>query len=354
MRQYVQKITQELGWWKEHLVRTDSRIDTVFFGGGTPSMLPRDLMRELLGELRTNLPLEAGVEWTIEANPASLDRAYQEMLLENGVNRLSVGVQSFIEQELKTLGRVHGSEDARQAVISAREAGFERVSVDLMYATPGQTQASWLHSLEEAVNLGTGHLSCYCLTLEEGTPMHRLMQLGRMAAVPEELQLEYMKTTRAYLKEQGFEAYEISNYARPGQECRHNIHYWRGDNYIGLGPGAASHVGGQRWRNHPDLAAYISQMGCGRLPVEDAEMLSPQQRVLEMLMLGLRMASGLNWADVLKRTGLDGRTLFAKNIGRLQKLSLLECNDHVVRLSERGLFVADSVIGELVRQVEKN
>jgi oxygen-independent coproporphyrinogen-3 oxidase len=223
-----------------------------------------------------------------------------------------------------------------------------------MYTTPGQTQASWLRSLEEAVSLGTGHLSCYCLTLEEGTPMHRLTELGRIAAVPEELQLDYMKTTREYLKGQGFEAYEISNYARAGQECRHNIHYWRGDNYIGLGPGAASHVAGHRWRNQPNLAAYLSQMSGGRLPVEDAEILSPQQRVMEMLMLGLRMAGGVSWAEMVQKTGLDGRSIFAENIGCLQQLRLLECNDHVIRLSESGLFVADSVIGELVRQVEKN
>lgn len=351
MRDYVRQVKQELGWWQEHLAGTDSRIDTIFFGGGTPSMLPQELMEELLVHLRTELPLADGVEWTIEANPASLDPSYLKMLRGTGVNRLSIGVQSFVDEELQTLGRVHNAAEARETVVAARDAGFENLSVDLMYATPGQTLESWLRSLEEALQLKTGHLSCYCLTLEEGTPMQRQTQLGRIAAVRDEAQLQYMKATRSFLQDQGLAAYEISNYAKPAQECRHNLHYWRSDNYLGLGPAAASHIAGHRWRNQSDLPAYLSEMADGRLPVADVEILTPQQRLLEMVMLGLRLASGLNWAELRKKTHLDGQTIFAKNIGRLLEMRLLECNIEQTRLSETGVFVADSVIGELVRQV---
>ena len=195
-------------------------------------------------------------------------------LLEHGVNRLSVGAQSFVAGELEVLGRVHDPNAIRRTIGDAQEAGFRRVSLDLMYAIPHQTPQSWCYSLSEAMALGIRHISCYCLTLEEGTPMWQMAQTGQLPQFGDAEQLEFMRETRRQLQSFGLEAYEISNYATKGEECRHNLMYWRGGNYIGLGPAAASHLAGRRWRNVPDLRRYLAEIPRERLEIEDYESLS--------------------------------------------------------------------------------
>ena len=351
MAGYVACAKQEILWWHRYLQKSGSAIATVFLGGGTPTVLPSPLMADLLRTLRKELPFADGYEWTVEANPATVDPNYCTMLLDHGVNRISFGAQSFIEEELRILGRAHGVRDVIESVATAQRAGFKRINVDLMYATPGQTLDTWIQSLQATLDMGIGHISCYCLTLEESTPMYRRVQSGEIPRVSEDSQLQYMKQTRSYLATRGLEAYEISNYALPGQQCRHNLAYWDCANYIGIGPGAASHIAGVRWRHAPDVARYTSEMRLdNRAPLVDVEELSPSQRGMEMVMMSLRTRNGLSWARYHTAAGVDGEIQMGSAIEKLRRLGMLERFEGGIRLTAAGVYVADEVIRELVGQ----
>lgn len=351
MAAYTRSACREVEWWSRYLQRTGSRISTVFLGGGTPTLLPIDLMRDLLTCIRTQLPFEEDYEWTVEANPATIDPAYCAMMLQAGVNRLSIGAQSLVDAELKTLGRIHSANQVTESVKTAQSAGFRRLSIDLMYATPRQTPESWQYTLEGAIALGIDHLSCYCLTLEEDTPMYRQTRAALLPEVGEETQLEYMRRTRSVLPAHGYQGYEISNYARAGEECRHNLVYWDCGNYIGIGPGAATHLNGLRWRHAPDVSAYVASMDADEdAPLVDVEQLTQEQRGTELIMMSLRTNPGLRWGRFAEVTGRDGEKMLAAAIKRLSQMNLVEPVDGGVRLTPQGVFVAETVIGELVRE----
>lgn len=350
MDQFVTSLLREAALWTDYCART-SNFDTVFFGGGTPTMLPHSAMQRLLEELPNHLPIESNAEWTVEANPATIAPDYLRMIRRCGVNRLSIGAQSFIESELNFLNRLHDPQAIRRGVSDAYAAGFRRISIDLMYAVPGQTPDSWQFSLDSAMALPISHLSCYCLTLEENTPLYRLAQIGRVAEVDESTQLSFMKQTRHFLRERGLSAYEISNYAHVGEECRHNLHYWRGDNYLSLGPGGASHIEGFRWRNLPNTQTYLSRLAVGHVPICDVEELSASQRAAELTMLGLRTSQGLNWWDCSQKIGFDLQRTFRAAVSRLSSMGLVESDESGMRLSDSGVYVADQIISELVREL---
>lgn len=350
MGQYVDAVLQEAAWWTPFVQESGGQISTVFLGGGTPTMLPPPLMGRLLRGLKERIPIAPEVEWSVEANPATVDGNYCQLLLEHGVNRLSVGAQSFVQGELEILGRAHDADAVRRTIDDAHRAGFGRVSLDLMYGVPGQTLASWRYSLEEAMRLGIKHISCYCLTLEEGTPMWEKTRIGKMPEVPEEQQLLLMRETRQKLAEYGLRAYEISNYAAPGEECRHNMVYWTGRNYIGLGPAAASHLSGRRWRNVPDLVRYLRTVAGGQVAVEDWEELSLSQRSTELAMLMLRLQTGIDQKQFHDVLGLDAMAAFGQAAMRLEKLGMVRRTASGITLTDRGIYVADEVIRELVRE----
>lgn len=324
------------------------RPRTVFFGGGTPTLLPLEEMRRLIAGLRERFDFSRLEEWTIEANPATVRADYCAMLREMGVDRLSFGAQSFDPAELKVLERHHEPDDVGRSLDIARNAGFQRLNIDLIYAIPRQSLASWSRSLEQALALGTTHLSCYNLTYESNTPMAVRKRLGQFIAVEEPLELEMFHHTRRRLREAGLHAYEVSNFAAPGEECQHNLLYWHGGNYIGLGPSAASHVEGWRWKNRPHLGEWEEAIGAGRVPATDVEVLSPAQRRGELAMLRLRLASGLNFADFAARTGFDARELFSDEIARFGGAGLLSVDADAVRLTEKGLPVADALASEFL------
>ena len=350
MEQYVAGVLQEASWWTRPLAGTP--LKTIFFGGGTPTVLPMDAMRKLVSGLRSALPIAPDAEWTVEANPATADLAYCHMLMDEGVNRLSIGAQSFIPAELATLGRIHSADAIGRFVEDAHNAGFRRISIDLMYALPGQTPESWQTSLAAAVALGIGHLSCYCLTLEESTPMWEMVHLGKLPAVDDDVQLRYMKQTRAFLRQNGFLPYEISNYALSGEECRHNLHYWNCDNYLGFGPGAASHIAGQRWRNAPDICLYLSEISRNRVPLCDVECLKTSERVNEMTMMMLRTAQGIDRKAFARRIGQDAARVFGHALDQLISLGLINLDEQHIALTDAGMYVADEVICELVREID--
>jgi oxygen-independent coproporphyrinogen III oxidase len=326
------------------------RMDTVFFGGGTPSLLPAAAMGKLVRGLREIFDLGGVTEWTIECNPATVDLAYLEMLRGLGVDRLSFGAQSFNRQDLAALERHHEPEDVPRSLEMARRAGFERLSIDLIFGVPGQKLEDWEQSLGAALACGTSHVSAYLLTYEENTPLAVKKRLGRLVPAAEELEVEMLRLTRRRMREAGLEPYEISNFARPGQECRHNLMYWQGGSYLGLGPSAASHVHGTRWRNKPHLGEWEAAVDSGKLGATaiEVESLTPDHRAAELAYLLIRTRRGIVFSDFANKTGLEARVRFARAIKRLVPAGVMEADDVGLRLTETGIAVADSVAAELL------
>lgn len=336
MEKFVDLLLAEADLWKGHRPKPS----TVFFGGGTPSLLPIDAMRRLIEGLRQRFDLSTVDEWTIEVNPATADAEYLKMLHSLGVDRLSFGAQSFDLAELKTLERHHVPADVERSILLAREAGFERLNLDLIYAIPGQTMDSWQRTLNAALALGTSHLSCYGLTFEPNTVMTVRKRLGQIIPAEDEVELAMLHATRKRLSAAGLTAYEISNYSIPGQECRHNLAYWTGKNYIGLGPSAASHVEGHRFKNRQHLGDWESAVPGGRLPVVEHEVVSPEDRVAERVMLELRLARGVRWADY---PHADLRERYQTALAELSSWGLLVIDQAGFRLSQTGINVSNSV-----------
>jgi len=349
MGNFVNLVLAEAALWSgSQQAGPDILPRTIFFGGGTPSLLPMEEMQKLLTGLAARFDLSRATEWTIEINPATATLEYCRMLRRAGVDRLSFGAQSFDARDLALLERHHDPLDVPRSVAAARTAGFTRLNLDLIYAVPGQTLESWQRSLECAMELQTPHVSCYGLTYEPNTPLAVRRRMGRVTAVEESLELEMLHRTRQVLADSGRPAYEISNYSLPGEECRHNLHYWTGGNYLGLGPAAASHVDGWRWRNAPHLGEWERAINARNLPAIEVETLSAQRRSGELAMLMLRLSGGLNFDGFTSRTGRDARKMFAPVIDRLLRHGLLIHDDIAVRLSDRGLDVADAVAAEFL------
>lgn len=348
MDRFVDLVLREAEGWTAQAQGPTARPRTIFFGGGTPTLLPVEQMRRLILGLRERFDFSLVNEFTVEANPATLSDEFAAMLREVGVDRLSFGAQSFDRAELATLERHHDPDDVPRSIAIARGAGFTRLNVDLIYAIPGQTIEKWADSLEQAIALDTPHLSCYGLTYESNTPIAVKKRLGTMIPIEESLELDMMRFTRRRLAEVNRPAYEISNYAIAGEPCRHNLVYWTGGNYIGLGPSGASHVSGWRWKNRPHLGEWESAIEAGRLPATDVEHLTPDQRAGELAMLLLRLTDGLTFDVFTGRTGCDARRLFAPQIDQLAPLGLIILDDTSIRLTDRGLSVADAVAAEFL------
>src|SRR5688572_22969826 len=323
MARFVDLMLAEAGLWASASGGPVVRPQTIFFGGGTPSLLPQEQMRRLIGGLRDRFDFSDVNEFTVEVNPATASSEYCAMLRASGVDRLSFGAQSFDADELRTLERHHDPDDVPRSLELARAAGFGRLNLDLIYAIPGQSFESWSTSLEAAIALGTMHLSCYGLTYEPNTPLAVRKRLGQFRAAAESLELDMMHHTRDRLARAGLPPYEISNYAAPAQECRHNLLYWTGGNYAGLGPSAASHVEGHRFRNRPHLGEWERAVESRQLPAIEHERLTPIHRAAELVMLMLRLARPIEFDGYAARTGFDARATFADPIDRLARAGLL-------------------------------
>src|SRR5688500_5331547 len=309
MDRFFELALREADMWTRPPVTV--RPKTIFFGGGTPTLLPLTGMSRLLDGLRQRFDFSDVGEWTVEANPATVTLDYCQTLRAGGVDRLSFGAQSFDRRELQVLERHHDPDDVPRSIDIARRAGFRRLNVDLIFGVPGQDLSSWSDTLERAIALNTPHVSAYGLTYEPNTPIAVKKRLGLLKQIEESLELAMLRHTRARLAEAGRPPYEVSNFATPGEECRHNLCYWTGGNYIGLGPSAASHVQGWRWRNRPHLGEWERAVGSSALPSIDVEHLSPPRRAGELAMLLLRLSRGLSFADFAARTGFDARALWA-------------------------------------------
>ncbi len=324
---------------------------TVFVGGGTPTALSDDDFVRML-ELVRGLALPGGrlVEWTVEANPGSLTPTKARALVQAGVTRISLGVQSFDDAVLRSVGRVHDAATAREAVAIARGSGVPTVSLDLLFAIPGQGLATFERDLEHAVALGTDHVSAYALLYEHGTVMTRRHDEGLVEREEEDIELTMMRRAREVLGAAGLRRYEISNFARPGRECLHNVNYWRNGEYLGLGASAASYLGGERRTNVASWRDYEAAALAGRDAVAFAERLAPGDAMGEEVMLRLRMAEGMSLAALSARWGGDARRRYDPLVRRFAAAGLLDVTEGGDRIafSERGLEVADGVLAEFI------
>ena len=338
---------------REAEARAPEAPRTVFLGGGTPSYHPVGELKRLLDGLDGLTGFRAAAtEVTVECNPESLDLEKASALRALGATRLSLGFQSLDPATLAFYGRVHGVEQSFRAFAAARAAGFARVSVDLIFGAPGETPERWAADLERVVALRPEHVSAYSLTFEEGTPFHAWRSEGRIAEAPEELALELFMTTRRVLEGAGYGAYEISNFSLAGEECRHNVNYWRNGPYAGIGPSAASKEGHRR-RARPRSVARWTRAVAGLLTAEEAwtydEELAPAARLGETWWLGLRLAEGVEPGEARASAGFEGPGDPAlAEAGRLVREGLLERRGARYRLSARGLPLADHVAGRFL------
>ena len=363
MPAYTEALVAEIGLWGETLGRPT--IGTVFFGGGTPSYLPERQVGELMDAVRTSFELAARAEVTLEANPDDVTEYKLAEWLTQRINRLSIGVQSFDDRLLEMLGRRHSSTDAVRAYRAAVEAGFSNASIDLMYGLPDQTLEDWQRTLEQANALAPPHISMYCLTLENGTPMERWVGSGRLAEPDPDLAADMYLMAQEVMEREGYGHYEISNWARPGFESRHNLVYWRNRPYLGVGPGAHSYLGAFRFFNIRSPAEYVRRLGSGlvechgpsrltadslqRMPgVAGVEAIDRRLEMAETMMMGLRLEAGIDSSDFTRRFGSTPEAEYGAIIGELAGQGLLDAGDGVLKLTPRGRMLGNEVFARFL------
>lgn len=341
VRRYLAALTKE-----SKLVATRFRagkISTLYLGGGTPSYLSAEDLLDIIEGVRDILGIEEEAEITLEANPGTLTPKKLALLRLAGINRLSLGVQSFDDGLLKAMGRLHRAEDIYQAFRWAREAGFNNISLDLIYGLPGQTFCQWEDTLDRALDLYPEHLSVYALELSLDSLWGRKQKLGELLLPKEEEVLSMYELACQKLKEAGFEHYEISNFARAGFQCRHNLSYWENRDYLGLGAGAASHWKGRRWKNMSRLEDYCRTLEEDRLPVDEEEELDQRQKIGETLFLGLRLRKGVSLKEFKDRFGEELLSMYGAEIEHLASLGLVEIKEERLVITEKGLPLANEV-----------
>ncbi|GAB4350854.1 MAG: radical SAM family heme chaperone HemW [Candidatus Abyssubacteria bacterium] len=325
-----------------------SHIDTVYVGGGTPTILSADTIEWLLDLLHEQLPVSRKAEVTVEANPGTLTRKKVEALVASGVNRVSLGAQSFVEAELSFLGRAHTVPDIGKSVSLLRAGGIRNISLDLMYGIPNQDMHTWHQSLECALELGPEHISTYCLTYEPGTEFGTLLKQGALKKKSDDEELELYELAHETLVAAGYEHYEISNFALPGRRSRHNMVYWRNEEYMGLGAGAVSYLDGERVTNHRGISEYIRSMEEESTAEADVEEISSEMQAVETMIQGLRLREGVNMAAFESRFANNLSLFFKPQVDELVSLGLLELTPTSVRCTLRGWCLANEIAMRLL------
>lgn len=349
VERYIRALQREMALAARRPEVTGRPVTSVFFGGGTPTVLSGEQLADLLTTLTSLFPLAPGAEVTSEANPGTVDEAKLAAMRQAGFNRLSLGVQARQDHLLERLGRIHRAPEVEESVRAARRSGFSNLNLDLMYGLPGQTLADWRDTLDWVVSLGPEHISAYSLIIEPGTPFGALHERGLLALPGEDLEAAMDEMVLDTLPKSGLEAYEVSNFARTGHRCRHNLVYWHNEEYLGLGPGAFGFLGGERsWnlRRPQDYDAALLEQD--RLPVEDRERPDPATSMGETVMLGLRLTEGLELERFRRRFGSSLQEVYPEPLQRLVGLGLLERGPGHIRLTRRGRQVGNRVFAEFL------
>lgn len=348
-KEYTAAILRELNLYSESI--KGFPISSIFFGGGTPSLFTPDSIGEIIGEiLELASPLDS-IEVSLEVNPKTADLHKLKGLRHAGVNRISVGVQSFSERKLRLLGRINTSDDSRRILEDIIKAGFENFNLDLMFGVSSETLDEWGSDLEIALGFNTTHISAYCLTIEDNTEFEALYSVGKLPLPDDGTLTDMLSYTFEFLEEAGYRQYEISNFAKPGFECKHNLLYWRGEDYLGLGAGAHSHISlsgisswGTRWANLKNPDIYMKTVFEGKKPLAFTEYLEKGEAFEDKILMGLRLREGISFRDIKERFGTELR------LNKLEPLignGFLEFSGELIRLSKKGILVSD----ELIRRV---
>jgi oxygen-independent coproporphyrinogen-3 oxidase len=317
-------------------------VQTIYVGGGSPSCLPKEQLLRLVGELSSRC--QQADEFTVEVNPGQVEEGIPVKLCELGVNRFSIGAQSFVQSELDFLGRGHLVNSITQAVSTARKSGYENISLDLIFAVPGSNPDSWRFNLQSVIDLEVEHISAYSLSYEDGTKLKKDMADGKVVPVEEDTDRDMYELAIDMLNNVGFIQYEISNFAKAGFQCRHNLGYWANDDYVGVGPNASSYLDGQRTSNIADINQYIHLIEQGMEVKTEAEKLNAVEFACETAVLNLRRLCGVYFDEFEVKTGFDFQELFSEVIDKYEKPGLIELTKERVCLSRKAFAIADSVL----------
>jgi oxygen-independent coproporphyrinogen-3 oxidase len=329
---------------------TEEKIDTVYFGGGTPSILSPSDIECILRKLHDLFVIRPDAEITLETNPGTVTEEKLRSFRALGINRISIGIQSFHDEELKFLTRIHSSAEAKRCVDLAYRVGLENVGIDLIFALPGQTMGLWEDNLGQAIALNPHHISAYSLIVEKGTPLSRMVEAKQVSALPLKTEAEMYRFTMEYLQTAGFEHYEVSNYSRPGFRSKHNSNYWNHTPYLGFGPSAHSFWNKRRWWNNANINTYCGHLEQGKLPVAGDERLSFEQLIAETIMLGMR-SDGIHVDNVKARYNIDLLTTLSYDIDQLIRDRLLLYDPPMLHLTDNGYLLCDEITGILLRKM---
>lgn len=341
---YLQALRTEM----ELYVSETDPLQTIFIGGGTPSILSANALSQLLTDIHQHFRITPDAEITVECNPGTVDIEKLRVMQDNGVNRLSFGLQAMQDETLKQLGRIHTVAEFLQSYHLAREGGFENINIDLIFALPDQTMDAWHHTLNEVISLEPTHISAYNLVMEETTPFYEWWQAGELHLPPEDTEADMFQYTIETLTAHGYTHYEICNFARPNREALHNLVYWNNQSCIGLGAGASGYVNGVRYSNIRGIAPYIDKLAERTKPIADRERLTGDTEKAETLMLALRKREGISLDVYQNRFGEQIEVAFGSILKKWMDLGLLERTATHLRLTARGLFLANEVFVELM------
>ncbi|MBC9911233.1 radical SAM family heme chaperone HemW [Chitinophaga varians] len=340
----VQCLLQEIDLQKDYL--GGERIETIYFGGGTPSLLSTAELQLLLSRLHSTFEVAPDAEITLEANPDDLDMAKLQSLRDAGINRLSIGIQSFHEADLQWMNRAHNSRQALDCIVQAQQLGFRNITIDLIYGGPTLTDEGWRQNVEQAIALGVPHLSCYALTVEPGTALDHFIRRKKMEATDPDKAARHFEQLMQWLEAAGYEHYEISNFSLPGWHSRHNSSYWQGRSYLGIGPSAHSFNGHSRQWNVANNAAYIKRITAGEVPAE-IESLTTAMQFNEYIMTSLRTSAGCNLEWVAEKFGADQSLRLQRESKALIAKGWMEYQGETLRLTKAGRLFADGIAADL-------
>ncbi|MFD1705462.1 radical SAM family heme chaperone HemW [Siminovitchia sediminis] len=338
--EYLQLLEKEFKLYIEQI--PDLSLKTIFVGGGTPTALSADQLEVLCSAIRRNLPFEGG-EFTFEANPGDLTEEKLRVLADHGVNRLSLGVQSFNDSLLKKIGRSHQVKDVYRSIRLAQKAGFSNISIDLIYALPGQTLEDFAETLKKAIELDLPHYSGYSLLVEPKTVFYNLMRKGQLRLPGEDQEAAMYEMLIDEMAKSGHDQYEISNFSNPGFQSIHNLVYWNNEEYIGFGAGAHGYVRGIRYSNYGPLKKYMNPLEKGSLPIIEQHTVTDQEKMEEEMFLGLRKRSGVSISHFIQKFSVDPRSLFREQFSSLCAKGWIEEKDGTIRLTRQGLFLGNEV-----------
>ena len=328
-----------------HLYSGKFSITSIYFGGGTPSLMEPGYLREIIHHIQNKFPFSDDPEITMETNPGTVNKEKLKDFLNSGINRISIGIQSFNEEELKFLTRIHDKETAIRTVMNASEVGFKNISVDLIFNLPGQTKEIWTKNLEIATSLPVQHISAYSLILEKGTILNKMVLDGKVQIQEEDYDADLYEITIDYLEQKGFIQYEVSNFAKPGYECLHNNAYWRYKNYLGFGTSAHSFINNKRWWNYSSLKMYKAEIEAKGSAEASHEIITPENNIDEYIMLALR-SFGIQLSDLEERFGNEWMKKNKKYLQILSDNNLITAKNDWLKLTKKGYAICDEIIAK--------